>query len=235
MLNFNNSKFSSNVEEDEKTKVIEKSCIELNKISSEFIDIILSDESVKEIPFDIKAVSKIICNLAEKVEWSIPPILGNFIMLRIFNTGIIFADKNPYFEIKNVSPEGRRNLILISKMLQNLANGIEFGTKEAYMIPMNKTIENYLKKTISFFMAIPISEQELKESMEKKEEIILSSFQKNTLYTSCFEDLRRIHDMVIKHKECFEKYYRENDIKDGKKYVIFNIRLSRFNFQASKS
>lgn len=189
------------------------------------MDIILSEESVKELPIEIKACSKIICDLADKLQWSIPPILGNFIMLRIFNTGIIFADKNPYFEIKNVSPEGRRNLILISKMLQNLANGVDFGTKEAYMIPMNKTLESYLKKSISYFLSIPITEQEFKEFKDKKDEVILSSFQKNVLYTSCFEDLRRLHDLVVKYQDKFEQYYKENDIKDGN-LLNLTIRLS---------
>ena len=31
----------------------------------------------------------------------------------------------------------RRNLTLITKVVQNISNGVDFGTKEAYMIPMS--------------------------------------------------------------------------------------------------
>lgn len=36
-----------------------------------------------------------------------------------------------------IDPNGRRNLILVSKVLQNLANDALFGAKEAYMVSMN--------------------------------------------------------------------------------------------------
>jgi hypothetical protein len=36
----------------------------------------------------------------------------------------------------------RRKLILVSKALQSLSNGIEFGEKEAYMMGVNKFIRS---------------------------------------------------------------------------------------------
>jgi hypothetical protein len=36
-----------------------------------------------------------------------------------------------------IEPSGRRNLILVGKVLQNLANDALFGAKEAYMVGMN--------------------------------------------------------------------------------------------------
>ena len=40
----------------------------------------------------------------------------------------------------------RRNLTLITKLLQNLSNGVEFGKKEPYMTPMNSFINNNQKR-----------------------------------------------------------------------------------------
>jgi len=37
----------------------------------------------------------------------------------------------------------RRKLILVSKVLQCLANGVEFGEKESFMMVANKFIRNY--------------------------------------------------------------------------------------------
>ncbi len=46
------------------------------------------------------------------------------------------------------NPEHRRALILITKTLQNLANGVHFqdDRKEPYMVKMNRFIETNLKK-----------------------------------------------------------------------------------------
>jgi len=40
------------------------------------------------------------------------------------------------------TPAAKRQLILIAKVLQNLANGVKFGQKEAFMIPLNDFIES---------------------------------------------------------------------------------------------
>ena len=42
-------------------------------------------------------------------------------------------------------PAARRNLVLITKLLQNLANNVSFGKKEAYMVPMNSFVFVTLK------------------------------------------------------------------------------------------
>lgn len=39
--------------------------------------------------------------------------------------------------------ESHRGLVLIAKTLQNLANGVKFGVKEAHMDPLNATLGKY--------------------------------------------------------------------------------------------
>ena len=41
---------------------------------------------------------------------------------------------------QTVTTEQRRMLVLVAKPLQNLANGVEFGAKEAFMIPLNALV-----------------------------------------------------------------------------------------------
>jgi len=47
--------------------------------------------------------------------------------------------------------EARRALVLVSKLLQNLANGKLFGSKEAYMVPMQEFIINHQDEINLFF------------------------------------------------------------------------------------
>ena len=50
-----------------------------------------------------------------------------------------------------ISPGVRRGLVMISKVLQNLANGIEFGCKEAHMAILNPFIIENLAVVHMFF------------------------------------------------------------------------------------
>lgn len=41
--------------------------------------------------------------------------------------------------------------MLVSKILQNLANGIEFGGKEHYMVPLNSFLQENTSRLHRFF------------------------------------------------------------------------------------
>jgi len=49
-----------------------------------------------------------------------------------------------------MSPGNRRTLILISKVLQNLSNDIQFGDKEQYMVFLNRYITDNQKRMSRF-------------------------------------------------------------------------------------
>jgi len=54
-------------------------------------------------------------------------------MLRFFNPAVLAPDNAGIIE-NAITARGRRNMMLITKMLQNLANGIQFdGLKEEYV------------------------------------------------------------------------------------------------------
>lgn len=54
----------------------------------------------------------------------------------------------------SIQPNHRRALILMSKLLQNLANGLLFGAKESYLISCNPFIEKYKEPLYSAVEAI---------------------------------------------------------------------------------
>ena len=95
-------------------------------------------------------------------------IIGGFIFLRFICPAIIAPDgygilNGDFPTSKFLSPHSvilfatevpdasRRGLILISKVLQNLSNGVEFGQKEEYMLPLNPFITENIPMMHRFF------------------------------------------------------------------------------------
>jgi len=78
-------------------------------------------------------------------------VVSGFIFLRFFCPAIVTPEK--YHLVSEPPPkEARRGLILVSKLLQNLANGVEFdGSKEEYMKSMNHFVTSNLKNVTVFF------------------------------------------------------------------------------------
>jgi len=76
--------------------------------------------------------------------------IGAFIFLRFFNTGITVPET---YGLMPTPPkqQARRQLILLSKVLQNLANGVKFGNKESFMVKLNGFIEQNQKKLVTFY------------------------------------------------------------------------------------
>lgn len=48
-------------------------------------------------------------------------------------------------------------MILVSKVLQNLANGVEFGSKESHMVALNDFILENMPTVHSFFDNLTVS------------------------------------------------------------------------------
>lgn len=55
-----------------------------------------------------------------------------------------------------MKPENRRILVLVAKVLQNLANGVEFLQKEVYMQPMNSFIAKNYPLVQKFFQSFGV-------------------------------------------------------------------------------
>lgn len=79
--------------------------------------------------------------------------------MRLICPAIIAPEKLrlKYLIGKSLSKDQRRNLVLICKVLQNLSNNIEFGNKEAFMIPLNEFIINYRPRMVSLLKNLAVS------------------------------------------------------------------------------
>ncbi|CAL6017332.1 GTPase-activator_protein [Hexamita inflata] len=62
---------------------------------------------------------------------------------------------------KALDTNDRRRLILVTKIIQNLANGVMFGAKEKFMLPFNDLIRNSIPKRNLFLDALAANKREI--------------------------------------------------------------------------
>jgi len=86
----------------------------------------------------------------EKYPENVRTTIGGFIFLRFFCPAVSSPEA---YGIVEEPPEAssRRLLILITKVLQNLSNDVEFGAKEPYMAKMNDFVQANREKLAKFY------------------------------------------------------------------------------------
>eukprot|EP01097_Dermamoeba_algensis_P012157 TRINITY_DN997_c0_g1_i7.p1 TRINITY_DN997_c0_g1~~TRINITY_DN997_c0_g1_i7.p1 ORF type:complete len:642 (+),score=119.86 TRINITY_DN997_c0_g1_i7:610-2535(+) len=109
-----------------------------------FLDRITDPIVLAQMPREIRAIAHHTAQAGKKIHadsWTV--LVGGFIMLRIFSPCMVTPESFDLMPPDHVpSPKARRNLILLAKLIQNCANRVLFGGKEAYMICMNDFIED---------------------------------------------------------------------------------------------
>ena len=82
--------------------------------------------------------------------------VGAFIFLRFFCPAIVAPDAEGLIS-NTPSKEMRRGLLLIAKVVQNLANNVLFGAKEPYMYPLNDFLSQNIFYVTGFLREISVS------------------------------------------------------------------------------
>lgn len=81
--------------------------------------------------------------------------MGAFIFLRFFCPAIVAPEVEGL--VSSPPPkEMRRGLLLIAKVIQNLANNVLFGAKEPYMYPLNDFLAGNIYKVTTFLREISV-------------------------------------------------------------------------------
>eukprot|EP00178_Gracilaria_changii_P010544 TRINITY_DN30683_c0_g1_i1.p1 TRINITY_DN30683_c0_g1~~TRINITY_DN30683_c0_g1_i1.p1 ORF type:complete len:882 (-),score=130.54 TRINITY_DN30683_c0_g1_i1:64-2553(-) len=98
-------------------------------------------------------------SVSERYDDHIDKTIGGFIFLRFFCPAVTSPE---IYGILDDAPSSstRRLLILITKSLQNLANDVEFGSKEPYMSNMNDFINENRGKLHDFYEKIILKPSE---------------------------------------------------------------------------
>jgi len=145
--------FKFNVEVDpEKVKDIDE--VEVNQyslflFSQRIIVAILKSHAY--CPIELREFLKIV---KEEVDAALPEqsrkSVGSFLFLRFFCSAITVPDSYGLIKLPP-SQSARRNLVLVAKLLQNLANEVKFGNKEPWMTKFNDFIETNIPKLGIFY------------------------------------------------------------------------------------
>ncbi|KAJ3425313.1 inhibitory regulator protein ira1-related [Anaeramoeba flamelloides] len=116
----------------------------LMELTQLFFDKIMN--SLEFLPVNFFKIANILkITVENKFENCTNIVIAGFFFLRFICPAII-SPENAEIVKERIPVEVRRALILITKSLQNLANGVMFGQKEEFMIPLNKFIEGNLEK-----------------------------------------------------------------------------------------
>jgi hypothetical protein len=104
--------------------------------------------------------------------------VGGFIFLRFFCPAIVSPEAEGLIKLPQPQPrEIRRGQLIVTKVIQNLANNILFGAKETYMIILNDFLTSNIYKVTNFLRemsnlppgAPPAESEEPTTQMEEKD------------------------------------------------------------------
>eukprot|EP01130_Rhizamoeba_saxonica_P015512 TRINITY_DN6980_c0_g1_i1.p1 TRINITY_DN6980_c0_g1~~TRINITY_DN6980_c0_g1_i1.p1 ORF type:complete len:515 (+),score=116.55 TRINITY_DN6980_c0_g1_i1:28-1572(+) len=127
----------------------------LRTIFANLMDTLLN--SMRQIPVPLREIGQYLREATqEKFPESNNSVIGGFFFLRYMCPAIVAPDGFKVVAPGTViSPETRRVLVLLSKIVQTIANEREFGGKEPYMVPFNRVVKeyanalNYFTRTLS--------------------------------------------------------------------------------------
>ena len=126
---------------------------QLGRLTDEFISDLIS--SLALVPYGIRWICKQIKSLVkvyfpDSTRENICSMIGGFFLLRFINPAIVTPQAFMLVDSK-LSAVARRNLTLVAKIMQNLANNVQFGgVKELYMGPLNAVLERNRDKLNAF-------------------------------------------------------------------------------------
>lgn len=182
-------------------KIIKPRIDTLDQIAGEFISALLA--STESVPYGIRWICRQIRELVrvkfpDSTREQVCGLIGGFYLLRFINPAIVTPQAFMLVE-NTLSANTRRNLTLLAKILQNLANNIKFGgVKEFYMEPLNVCIEKN-KERLNNFLEDLTRVDNLEQHLNLDKYLALERTNENMINISVNE-MYFIHDMLLLHR-----------------------------------
>ncbi|RPA79455.1 hypothetical protein BJ508DRAFT_415934 [Ascobolus immersus RN42] len=132
----------------------------LQKVTQVFIDEITASAPI--VPQSFRTICHTISVCVEKKKFKSDAkwiAVGAFIFLRFFNPAIVAPDTEGLIDTP-LTKEVRRGLVLITKIIQNLANNVLFGAKEPWMLNLNDFLTANIVKVAKFLTDISVPGKE---------------------------------------------------------------------------
>ncbi|KAI6248995.1 Neurofibromin [Erysiphe necator] len=146
------------------TEELQKNALQLRVVTKVFIDDICN--STAHIPVSFRKICSIISSaVMKRFPEAKFTAVGAFIFLRFFCPAIVAPDAEGLVDLPP-SKEMRRGLLLIAKIVQNLANNVLFGAKEPYMFPLNDFLTQNIYRVTTFLREISVSPSAVETEIE---------------------------------------------------------------------
>ena len=117
--------------------------------------------------------------------------ISGFLFLRFFAPAVLGPGLFGLCDDK-IDQKASRTLTLVAKVLQNMANFVKFGQKEAFMIPLNTFLEAKFELMHKFLHKISTASEESDDT-----EITVEA----TLEVDLAKQMSRIHQYLNRHKD----------------------------------
>jgi len=182
---------------------------QLEKICDQFFDGIT--KNLNKLPYGIRWICKQIRKIAQESfknspEDDILKVTGYFVYYRFINLAIVTPDA---FEIvdKELQPVARKNLVAVSRVLQNLFNlSVFVGANDKWLMPLNKWLTKKIEAVRDYFTdlaEVPDPEDFLQvdrymEFMQKTKPVIIISL----------HEISSSHNFLLQH---VDKLAKEKD------------------------
>jgi hypothetical protein len=114
---------------------------DLKKLVHSFFDRILNSRAVMPRNF-MEICNTLQTSTVDRFPESRYFVIGGFLFLRYICPAVVAPDGYKLFS-NTISEKQRRMLVLVSKILQTIANERTFGEKEEYMVCMNQLVNEY--------------------------------------------------------------------------------------------
>lgn len=186
---------------EEVQKIIQPRIQKLDQIAGEFIGALI--KSSEQVPYGIRWICKQIRMLvkdkfSDVTREQVCSLIGGFYLLRFINPAIVTPQAFMLVESK-LSANTRRNLTLLAKILQNLANNIKFGgVKEFYMAPLNICIDKN-KEQLNRFLEELTNVENLEQHLNLDKYIALGRTEENSINIS-LNEMYFIHELLQAHR-----------------------------------
>lgn len=172
----------------------------LGEIADQFISAFIA--SLDLVPYGIRWICRQISLLTREMfptasrEQTLS-LVGGFYLLRFVNPAVVTPQAFMLVEAK-LSANARRNLTLLAKILQNLANNIQFGgVKEFYMAPLNSVLDSN-KPRINNFLEKLTDVEDLEAHLNLDRYIALGKTGENFINIS-LNEMYFIHSLLNQH------------------------------------
>ncbi|KAI8301808.1 GTPase-activator protein for Ras-like GTPase [Colletotrichum sp. SAR11_240] len=137
------------------TDELQKNALQLRIVAKVFIDDICASST--SMPASFRKICNIISTaVLPRFQEAKYTAVGAFVFLRFFCPAIV-APEVEGLVTTTPSKEMRRGLLLIAKVIQNLANNVLFGAKEPYMFPLNDFLTQNIYRVTTFLREISVA------------------------------------------------------------------------------